>query len=137
MALDWMSNNYNEIVNALGDSGSNAGGGEGFARFASTLIDGYATTSNSRNDINKINQFVSQHQSDLQGSMSSIQDSLKKAELNVAWNEQNGFKVFTWLVENYPEDQEDPDNGSEMTKISISLLILSSILLQYFWIQFL
>ena len=64
--------------------------------------------------------------------MSSIQDSLKKAELNVAWNEQNGGKVFTWLVENYPEDQEDPDNGSEMTKISISLLILSSILLQYF-----
>ena len=35
--MAWLSDSYDEIVDSLGEAGSNAGGG-GFARLASTII---------------------------------------------------------------------------------------------------
>ena len=37
VAMNWLSDSYEEIVDSLGEAGSNAGGG-GFARLASTII---------------------------------------------------------------------------------------------------
>ena len=37
VAMAWLSDSYDEIVDSLGEAGSNAGGG-GFARLASTII---------------------------------------------------------------------------------------------------
>ena len=40
VAMNWLSDSYEEIVYSLGEAGSNAGGG-GFARLASTIIGTY------------------------------------------------------------------------------------------------
>ena len=40
VAMNWMNKYYDTIIEAFGADGGNAGGGEGFARFASTIIDG-------------------------------------------------------------------------------------------------
>ena len=88
--MDWMMNNFGDIVDSLGSSG-----------FASWIIDGFAITSNSQSDLNLINQFVNEHQEVLQGSLSSIQSSINKAELNIQWNELHAEKVYQWLDENY------------------------------------
>ena len=37
VSMAWLSDSYDEIVDSLGEAGSNAGGG-GFARLASTII---------------------------------------------------------------------------------------------------
>ena len=37
VAMAWLRDSYDEIVDSLGEAGSNAGGG-GFARLASTII---------------------------------------------------------------------------------------------------
>ena len=83
-------NNFGDIVDSLGSSG-----------FASWIIDGFAITSNSQSDLNLINQFVNEHQEVLQGSLSSIQSSINKAELNIQWNELHAEKVYQWLDESY------------------------------------
>ena len=83
-------NNFGDIVDSLGSSG-----------FATLIIDGFCINSNSQSDIELINQFVNEHQEDLQGSLSSIQSSIKKAELNIQWNELHAEKVYQWLDENY------------------------------------
>ena len=35
--------------------------------------------------------------------MSSIEDSLKNAELNIQWNDLHLENVISWLKEQYPE----------------------------------
>ena len=83
-------NSFDDIVDSLGSSG-----------FATSIIDGFCITSNSQSDIDMINQFVNQHPKDLEGSQSSIQSSIKKAELNIRWNQLHAEKVYQWLDENY------------------------------------
>ena len=83
-------NSFDDIVDSLGSSG-----------FATSIIDGFCITSNSQSDIDMINQFVNQHPEDLEGSQSSIQSSINKAELNIQWNELHAEKVYQWLDEIY------------------------------------
>ena len=81
--------------------------------FATVIIDGFAITSNSQSDIDLINQFVSDHEQDLQDSLSAIQESIIKAELNVQWNDLHGEKVLEWLIENY--GQKDTTTAAATT----------------------
>ena len=119
VAMDWMISNFDDIVDSLGDSG-----------FASWIIDGFAITSNSQSDLDLINQFVIEHLEDLQGSMSSIQSSINKAELNIQWNELHAEKVYQWLNENYGEKSTTTStttttsrSSSTSIKNNIALLI--------------
>jgi aminopeptidase N len=104
VAMAWLSVSYDEIVDSLGEAGSNAGGG-GFARLASTIIDGYANTANTEKDIETINKLVSDHPTDFGGSMAAIEDSLKNAKLNIQWNDLHLENVVKWLKEQYPETE--------------------------------
>lgn len=104
VAMAWLSDSYDEIVDSLGEAGSNAGGG-GFARLASTIIDGYANTANTEADIETINKLVSDHPADFGGSISAIEDSLKNAKLNIQWNDLHLENVVQWLKEQYPEQE--------------------------------
>ena len=114
-------NNFDDIVDSLGNSG-----------FATWIIDGFAITSNSQSDIDLINQFVNEHQDDLQGYLSSIQSSINKAELNIQWNESHAEKVYIWLNENYGEKStttsttaSTPESSCTSIKTNIALLILT------------
>ena len=114
-------NNFDDIVDSLGNSG-----------FATWIIDGFAITSNSQSDIDLINQFVNEHQDDLQGYLSSIQSSINKAELNIQWNELHAEKVYIWLNENYGEKStttsttaSTPESSCTSIKTNIALLILT------------
>ena len=69
--------------------------------YAPTIIDGFTISSNKQSDIDLINQFVSNYSQDLHDSMPAIQESIRKAELNVQWNKLHGEKVLEWLRENY------------------------------------
>jgi hypothetical protein len=125
VAMDWMISNFDDIVDSLGNSG-----------FASWIIDGFAITSNSQSDLDLINQFVNEHQEDLQGSLSSIQSSINKAELNIQWNELHAEKVYQWLDENYGERETTTStttsttastskSSSTLIKPNFALLILT------------
>ena len=87
--MEWLENNYEQT--------------SGFATF---IIDGFAITSNSQSEIDLINQFVSDHEQDLQDSLPAIQESIIKAELNVQWNDLHGEKVLQWLTENYGQKDD-------------------------------
>ena len=118
-------NNFDDIVDSLGSSG-----------FATSIIDGFCITSNSQSDIDLINQFVNEHQEDFQASLSSIQSSIKKAELNIQWNELHAEKVYQWLNENYGEKSTTTStttsttastskSSSTLIKTNFALLILT------------
>jgi len=100
LAMNWLRDNYEEILNSLGEGGGEAGGG-GFSRLAATIIDGFASTSNTQEDVDIINEFVDTHQSDFQLVGNSIKASLKKVELNIQWNELHLQKVIQWLKAGY------------------------------------
>lgn len=100
LAMKWLQDNYEEILNSLGEGGGEAGGG-GFSRIATTIIDGFASTSNTHEDVDIINEFVDTHQSDFQLVGNSIKASLKKVELNIQWNELHLQKVIQWLKTGY------------------------------------
>ena len=89
LVWEWMESNYEQT-----------------SGYATYIIDAFAITSNSQSEIYLINQFVDSHKQDLQDSMSGIQDSISKAELNVQWNELHGGKVLQWLTENYGKDND-------------------------------
>ena len=84
LIIEWMENDYDKTLG-----------------YATTIIDGFATSSNTQFDIEVIDQFVSNHSQDLHDSMPAIQESIRKAELNVQWNNLHGEKVLEWLRENY------------------------------------
>ena len=118
-------NNFDDIVDSLGSSG-----------FATLIIDGFCITSNSQSDIDLINQFVNDHQEDLEGYLSSIQSSINKAELNIQWNELHAEKVYQWLNENYGEKETTTStttsttastskSSSTLIKTNFALLILT------------
>ena len=86
LIIEWMENNYDKTLG-----------------YAPTIIDGFAISSNKQSDIDLINQFVSNHSQDMHDSMSAIQESIRKAELNVQWNNLHGEKVLEWLKENYEQ----------------------------------
>lgn len=121
--MDWMDKYYKEISTAFGDPGSNAGGGQGFANFAATILGGFASTSNTLTEIAVINTFVENHQADLQGEMTKITDLLKTADLNVAWNRDNSGEVVDWLKKELNEDDNGGDENAASTLTSATTLV--------------
>ena len=69
--------------------------------YATTIIDRFQISSNIQYDVDLINQFVNNQSQELQYSMPAIQDSIRKAELNVQWNNLHGEKVLEWFREHH------------------------------------
>ena len=101
LAIEWMENNFDRITQTLDIS-----------RSVTWIIDGFLISSNSQNDIDLVKQFVNEHEQDLQGSISSIQESLSKAELIMQWNELHAEQIFQWLTEHYGKDDDDDENSA-------------------------
>ena len=90
-----------------------------------TFFSGYAQTSNTQEEVDRINNFVEAHKNDLQGSITSIEDSLKTANLNIAWNQDHAEKVLEWL------DENDNDDDNSATIGSHSLFLFTFCIISY------
>ena len=115
LVWEWMESNYEQI-----------------SGFATYIIDAFAITSNSQSEIDLMNQFVDTHKQDLQDSLSGIQDSISKAELNVQWNELHGEKVLQWLTENYGKDDDHSAAAIFSNYYTLSLIVMITIFLQFY-----
>ena len=111
LAIEWMENNFDRITQTLDIS-----------RSVTWIIDGFLISSNSQNDIDLVKQFVNEHEQDLQGSISSIQESLSKAELIMQWNELHAEKIFQWLTEHYGKD-DDENSATPIFNLKYLLLL--------------
>ena len=112
VAFEWMKNNFDKIAESLGSSSS-----------FTWIIDGFLITSNSQNDIDLVKQFVNNHEQDLQGSISSIEESLIKAELNMQWNELHAEKIFQWLSEHYGKHDDDENSATSIFSLKYFLIM--------------
>ena len=92
-------------------------------KFLNFLTDGFATTSNSQDDIDIIKTLVDDHSNDFQGAMPSIEVSLKKAELNIQWNELHLDHVISWLRNRYPRPLETTTKPSAVGTIKSSPIV--------------
>ena len=119
--MDWMTNNYDDILDGLGGS----------TRFASEIIAGYATTANIGSDITNITNFVDAHQSDLQGVMSTIDNSLILCSLNVQWNQMHRETVKDWLKRNYADDNDDDDSSGTVSWSPSHIMLYCAALMLY------
>ena len=112
VAIEWMKNNFEKITQTLDIS-----------RSVTRIIDGFLITSNSQNDIDLVKQFVNEHEQDLQGSISSIQESLSKAELIMQWNELHAEQIFQWLTEHYGKDDDDENSATPIFNLKYLLMV--------------
>ena len=112
LAIEWMENNFDRITQTLDIS-----------RSVTWIIDGFLISSNSQNDIDLVKQFVNEHEQDLQGSISSIEESLSKAELIMQWNELHAEQIFQWLNEHYGKDDDDENSATSFSNLKYSLMV--------------
>ena len=107
-----------------------------FDRYAVTILSGFATASNTQDDVDRINNFVQDHITDLQGKMSSIEGILKTAALNIEWNETHLEDVLKWLDDHlHPTSSstETPTTtpSSSSTSIKMTHFLLISIIARF------
>ena len=70
-----------------------------------------------------MNAFIDQNQADLQtlGTIiKGLEESVKLAEINVKWHEQNSAEVTQWLKEKFPNDD---GNGSSNLLGSVWIIL--------------
>ena len=127
-----------KILNLLTQFPLFAGGAEGFSSFASTILNGFAETLNTQEDLDLINQFVTDHSSDLQGRISSISDSIKKAELNLQWNQLHADNIINWLDAKYGNHNggDDDNNAGNLITSANGIIILSLSIIYFVIAQF-
>ena len=114
-----------------------AGGAEGFSSFASAILNGFAETLNTQDDLDLINEFVAEHSSDLQGRISSISDSIKKAELNLQWNQLHANTIINWLDAKYGQHNggDDDDNAGNLITSANGVIIMSFSIIYFIMAQ--
>ena len=86
-------------------------------------LTGYAVTSNTKAEVDKMKDFVENHRADLQSRMGDIQNCYKTAEMNVAWNNLNSEEVIQWINEEISDD--DDENASSNLSVSLWSLTMA------------
>ena len=90
---------------------------------------GFAAIANTDVEVKRMSDFIETHKVELQGlSIQSLQESVKVAELNLIWYQQNGDDVRTWLKNEYGDGGNAADNLS-ITSFSLLLVLFISLLL--------
>ena len=90
---------------------------------------GFAAIANTDVEVKRMSDFIESHKVQLQGlSIQSLQESVKVAELNLIWYQQNGDDVRTWLKNEYGDGGNAADNLS-ITSFSLLLVLFISLLL--------
>ena len=90
---------------------------------------GFAAITNTEAEVKRMSDFIETHKVELQKvGIQSLQESVKVAELNLIWHQQNGDDVRTWLKNEYGEGGNGAGNLS-ITSFSLLFVLFISLLL--------
>ena len=97
-------------------------------RYLLETLTGYASTANTKAEVEKMENFVENHKADLQSRMGDIQNCYKTAELNVVWNDLNSEEVIQWIDEEISDDDDENVSSNLSASLwSLTIAILISV----------